>query len=156
MNGYNIKFPMTDADETGLTTDLNSLKTKLLPFKPSVDATHLAHIKPEGLEVLEQMVAYVEAHPTALPGTISLEEFEQIVDMAIRFSHFEARVDEIKALVASIAQAARDFGFATSRQVYRIEEAKGRNADNSAILDSFGQRFAHVAHAAAPAKNKPA
>src|SRR5690349_4969140 len=67
---YNIKLPMTDADEAEWIASLGDVKAKVEPFKPDAeDENHKLHISAEDLEVIELVLAYAKAHPTELTGT---------------------------------------------------------------------------------------
>ena len=140
---YNIKLPLSDADRATWQAAILSVATAMAPYVPTVEgADRRLHIKPEDLETVELVLEYAKRHPDQLIGTIDLPSFEQLIELAKFASTYEERVQEQLNQVRRIAMFARDFAYDTARMINRVEQAKGRNATNAAILDSFGKRFA--------------
>ena len=126
-NVYNIKLPMTDADETAWQTALVSLGALVDPFKPqATGATHKSHIAPEDMETIELVLGYAIAHSAEMAGTTDVPAFDQIIDLAKRTSGFEKSVQEQVIVVHGIAQFARDYAYETARKIIRVNPVKQR------------------------------
>jgi hypothetical protein len=139
-----ISQVMTDAQRDAMLADLTAFDTKYANYKVQLDATQkkkLAKLGPSDIGLLRLALTYAQQNPNLIPAVISTTELDKDIKLVEQLIVLDAATQQRANQTRTSIITAMSDGFNAGLKIYAIAMAQGRNPDNEAFLDAFGERF---------------
>lgn len=144
---------MTNAQRDAMLADLDAFAAKWAPYLTSMTPDQIARLSKLSagkIGLLEMGYNFAIQNPGELPASLPVAELGVDIALAHQAIAVDQKTQQKANQTHNTVIVVMSDGWATTREIYRIQLARGRTPENTAFLDAMGEHFDQEPPAPAP------